>query len=177
MTMVVRTSGEPAQAAGAIREQIRAIDRDLPVAQMEAIEDVLAASLGRPRFDASLLGAFGGVALLLALIGIYGVTSYAVGQRTREIGIRTALGASRRDVLRVILGRAVTVTLAGIAIGVAGSLAVTRLLEKLLFGIQPTDAWTFAGAAAALAVLSLVASYLPARHALAIDPLQALRME
>ena len=177
LTMVVRTSGDPSQAAGAIREQIRAIDRDLPVVHMEAIEDVLTASLGRPRFDASLLGAFGGVALLLAMIGIYGVTSYAVGQRTREIGIRTALGASRRDVLRVILGRAVVVTLAGIAVGVAGSLAITGLLERLLFGIQPTDAWTFAGAAAALAGMSLLASYLPARHALAIDPLQALRME
>ena len=177
LTMVVRTSGEPVEVAGAIREQIRATDRDLPVAHMEAIEDVLSTSLGRPRFDASLLGAFGFLALMLAMIGIYGVTSYAVGQRTREIGIRTALGASRRDVLRVILGRAVVITLAGIAAGVAGGIAVTRLLENLLFGIQPTDAWTFAGVGGALAVMSLLASYLPARRALAIDPLQALRME
>ena len=177
LTIVARTAGDQLSVAGAIREQIRAVDRDLPVSHMRTIEDVLSTSLGRPRFDAWLLGTFGGVAVMLAMLGTYGVTSYAVGQRAREIGIRTALGATRRDVLRVILSRAVAITLAGIAVGVVGGVAVTRFLEKLLFAITPTDAWTFAAVAAGLAVISLLASYLPARHALTIDPLQALRME
>ena len=134
-------------------------------------------SIGRPRFDALLLGTFSGIALLLAVIGIYGVTSYAVGQRTREIGIRAALGATRADVLRLVLRRAIVLTLLGTAAGLAGAFALSGVLSTLLYGIQPTDVRTFAGVSAILMVLSLIASYIPAHRALTIDPLQALRME
>jgi putative ABC transport system permease protein len=177
MTLLVRASGDPLDLAGPVRGQIRAIDRDLPVTDIRPMADVLNASLGRSRFETLLLGAFSGVALLLAMIGIYGVTSYAVGRRTREIGIRAALGATRLDVLRLVLGRSFTLTALGVAIGLAGALGLTRLLERLLFAIEPTDPWTFTVVALVLSAISLIASYIPARRALAIDPLEALKVE
>ena len=176
LTVLVRTSGDPLLVARTVREQVRAIDADLPVSQMRRMEDVLSASLGRPRFDAVLFTAFSAVALLLALIGLYSVTAYGVGQRTREIGIRTALGASRRDVLRLVLARAIRSTSIGVVVGATCAFALTQLIATLLFGIAPFDLPTFAGAAAGLALMSIVASYIPARRALAIDPVRALRM-
>jgi putative ABC transport system permease protein len=176
-TLLVKSANDALAVAPGVRGELRAFDRDLPLATLKPMEEVLRASVGRPRFDALLLAAFSGIALLLAMIGIYGVTSYAVGQRTREIGIRAALGASRRDVLRLVLRRAMVLTLVGVAAGLAGAFALTGVLSKLLFGIEPTDATTFAGVALALMTVSLVASYIPARRALGIDPLQALRME
>jgi putative ABC transport system permease protein len=177
LVLLARASADPLDAAGAVRTAIRGVDADLPVVDMRRMEDVLSASLGRRRFDAVLIATFGGVALVLALIGIYGVTSYAVGQRTREIGIRTALGAGRLDVLRLVLGRSLLVTAAGVGVGVAGALALTRLLDALLFEIQPTDARTFLFAALGLGGMALLASYVPARRALGVDPLEALRRE
>jgi putative ABC transport system permease protein len=177
MTLLVRTADDPLEIAGTLRGQVRGMDKDLPVSGVRSMDDILSASLGRPRFETVLLGAFSGLALLLATIGVYGVTSYAVGWRTREIGIRAALGATRTDVLKLVLGRSITVTALGIAIGIGGALGLTRLLERLLFGIQPTDLRTFVGVAIVLAAISLCASYIPARRALSIDPLTALRME
>jgi putative ABC transport system permease protein len=177
LTVVVRTAGDPVASAGAIREQIRALDKDLPLEGMQRMDDVLSASLGRPRFDAVLLASFSAVALILALIGIYGVTSYAVGQRTREFGIRAALGASRGDVLGLVLGRSLRITVGGILLGLVGAYALTGLLSRLLFGIEPTDPVTFVLVAVAMCVVSLVASYIPARVASTMDPLQALKVE
>jgi putative ABC transport system permease protein len=174
-TLLMKSTGDPMAAAPGVRAELRAFDGDLPLAAMTAMEDVLHASIGRPRFDAMLLGAFSAVALVLAMIGIYGVTSYAVGQRAREIGIRSALGATPRNVLGLVLRRAVILTVLGTAVGLVAAFAMAGVLSKLLFGIQPTDMRTFAGVAALLMTVSLVASYIPARRALSIDPLQALR--
>src|SRR5262249_53584909 len=174
MTLVVTTAGDPAAAAPAVREQIRSFDRDLPVTQMRPMNDVLHDSVGGRRFDAFLLGTIGVVGVALAILGIYGVMSYAVARRTREIGIRTALGAGTRDVLGLVLGRALMLTAIGIAAGLAAALALTRLLGALLFEIAPTDATTFASVSVLLAGVSLLASYLPARRALRVDPTVAL---
>ena len=141
------------------------------------MQDVVRGSIGRPRFDALLLATFAGVALVLSAIGIYGVTSYGVAQRTREIGIRAALGATRSDVLGFVLGRAVRLTMLGIGAGLLSALALTRVLTRLLYGVRPTDAVTFIVVAGMLLVVTLLASYIPARRALKIDPLQALRTE
>jgi len=177
MTLVVSTDTDPEPLAAPIREQIRAFDRDLPVAQMRAMEDVLHESVGVRRFDALLLGTIGTVGVALALLGIYGVMSYSVARRTREIGIRTALGARTRDILQLVLGRAMILTLLGIAAGLGGAFALTRLLATLLFDITPTDAVTFALVSLLLGAVAMVASYLPARRALRVDPAVALRPE
>jgi putative ABC transport system permease protein len=141
------------------------------------MDDVLGDAVGRQRFNALLLGAFGAAALLLSLVGTYGVIAYGVAQRTHEIGIRTALGARTGDVMKLVLGRAMLLTLSGILLGLGGALALTRLLAGLLYAVEPTDATTFAGVALALALVSLLASYLPTRRATRVDPLTALRME
>ena len=177
MTLVVSTDGDPERLAAPIREQIRAFDRDLPVAHMRAMEDVLSESIGGRRFDALLLGTTGTVGVALALLGIYGVMSYSVARRTREIGIRTALGARTGDILQLVLGRAMILTAIGIAAGLTGAFVLTRLLTTLLFDIAPTDALTFALVAVLLGAVSIVASYLPARRALRVDPAVALRPE
>jgi putative ABC transport system permease protein len=175
--LLVRSTGDPAATSAMLAAQVRGMDRDLPLPAVTAMEEVVRSSIGRPRFDAVLLATFAGVALLLSAIGIYGVTSYAVAQRTREIGIRAALGASRGDVLGLVLGRAVRLTMLGIAAGLAGALALTRVLTKLLYGVRPTDFATFATVAMMLLGVALLASYVPARRALGIDPLRALRTE
>jgi putative ABC transport system permease protein len=177
MVMVIRTAGPPMELAASVRREIHAFDRDLPVDQMASMEQVIGKSVGRSRFNALLIGVFGAVALLLSLVGTYGVIAYGVAQRTHEIGIRAALGASATDVLSMILGRALRLTLAGVAIGVAGALALTRLLEGLLFGVTPTDPVTFIAISGLLAVVSLAASYLPTRRAMRVDPLIAMRAD
>ena len=177
LTLVVSTDGDPERLAAPVREQIRAFDRDLSVAQMRAMEEVLSESIGGRRFDALLLGTSGTVGVALALLGIYGVMSYSVARRTREIGIRTALGARTGDILRLVLGWAMILTVIGIAAGLAGAFALTRLLAALLFDITPTDALTFAVVSVLLGAVAMVASYLPARRALRVDPAVALRPE
>jgi ABC-type antimicrobial peptide transport system permease subunit len=177
MTLLLRTSGPPMALARPMRNAIREFDRDLPVVQVRTMEQVVAASIGRPRFNAVLLGVFAAMALALSLVGTYGVIAYGVSQRTHEIGIREALGAQSSDVLQLVLGRAMALTLGGIAIGLLGALALTRLLEGLLYGVTPTDRVTFAAIATLLAVVSLVASYIPARRAMKVDPLIALRSD
>jgi putative ABC transport system permease protein len=175
MMLVVRTRSAPLQLAGAVQAQIRALDRDLPIQQIRTMENIVWESVGRSRFYATLLGAFGVLALLLSCVGIYGVISYAVAQRTHEIGIRTALGARAGDVLRLVLGHALGLTLAGIAIGLVGAFALTRLLRGLLFEIEPTDPLTFAAITVGLTALSLLASFIPTRRALRVDPMNSLR--
>ncbi len=177
MSLVVRTDGDPMSVAAAVRGQIRAVDRDLPVGAMRTMESVVSESVGRARFETVLLGTFGAVALALAMVGVYGLTSYAVEQRTREIGIRTALGASEHDVLRLVLGRSFALTALGIAVGLAGAGALTRVLSTLLFEIRPTDPATFGSVALLLAAAAMLASYLPARRALRADPLVVLKAE
>ncbi len=177
MTFMIRTSGEPLRLAGAVRSAIASIDPNQPVAKMQAMEEIVADSLNQPRFTTLLLGIFAGIALTLAVVGIYGVLFYTVSQRTHEIGIRMALGAQKLDVLKMILGHGMALTLLGVGIGVSLALAVSRYLQKLLFEMQPTDPITYAGVAALLAAVGLVACYIPARRATQVDPMVALRYE
>jgi putative ABC transport system permease protein len=147
------------------------------MASVATMEQFLADSLSRARFTMLLLGIFAGVALLLAAVGIYGLIAYSVTQRTQELGIRIALGAQRRDVLRLVLRHGTRLTLLGLALGIAAALGITRLLASLLFGISATDPLTFAGVAALLAFVALLACFIPARRATRVDPIVALRYE
>jgi predicted permease len=173
--LVVRTEGDPIALANSVRGQARVIDRDLAVTAIRTMYDVVDASLGQRRLTMKLLEVFAGVALLLAIVGIYGVIAYSVVQRTREVGIRRALGAQQSDILRLVVGQGLGLTLAGLAIGVGGALALTRLLTSLLFHVTATDPATFVGAAVLFLIVALAASYIPARSATRIDPMEALR--
>jgi putative ABC transport system permease protein len=177
MTMAVRTTGDPMRLAGAVREEIRAVDRDLPPFDVKPMTDVLSASLATQRFTMLLLGVFAAVALGLAAIGIYGVIGYSVTQRTHEIGVRRALGAETGDVLMMIVGEALQLAMVGIAVGLAASLALTRLIAGLLFGVSVTDPVTFVVVAAILAGVAFLAACVPARRAIRVDPMVALRYE
>jgi putative ABC transport system permease protein len=177
MTFVARTQSAPNSMAQAIKQQIWKVDSELPVSKVKTMSEVSAASFAARRFNMLLLAIFAGLALLLAAVGIYGVMSYAVTQRTQEIGIRMALGARATDVLRLILRNGMTLTLLGVVIGLGGAVALTRLLTTLLFGVKPTDAFTFAVVSTLLIVVAMIACYLPARRATKVDPLVALRYE
>jgi putative ABC transport system permease protein len=161
----------------ALREQVRAVDRDLPVFGETTMTQVAAESVSRRKFAMQLVGLFGVLALLLAGVGIYGVIAYSVNQRTREIGIRVALGASRTAILRWVLRQGMILTVAGIAVGLIGAVALTRLLRSLLFGVGPMDVVTYGVLAVVLGVVALIACYVPARRATKVDPLIALRYE
>jgi predicted permease len=169
--------GPVAPAADAIRRLMRELDPALPPSSLRPIRDDMVVALLPARAGAIVLGTFGGLALLLATVGIYGVTSYAVSTRTREIGIRTALGAQRRDVLRLVVGDSMRVVLASAALGLGLSVALWRLASSLLYGVSPADVATLLSAALVLTSVALVASYLPARRAAAVDPNAALRLE
>jgi putative ABC transport system permease protein len=175
--LVVRTSGEPMDQLAAVRAQAQALDRDLPFAKVATLEQLRAASVAGRRFNMLLLGLFSAVALLLALVGIYGVMSYTVTQNTREIGIRMALGAQARDVLKLVVGQGLALTAAGVAIGLLAASATTRLIARLLYGVGATDPLTFAGVSVLLISVALLACYLPARRATKVDPLVSLRYE
>lgn len=177
MAVYLRTDVGPLSLTQTLREQVRAVDRDLPIFGERTMEQVVAESVSRRKFTVQIVGLFGILALLLAAVGIYGVIAYSVTQRTREIGIRVALGASRGAILRWVLKQGMFLTMAGVAIGLIGSFALTRLLRTLLFGIGPTDIVTYAALAILLTVVALIACYIPARRATKVDPLVALRYE
>jgi predicted permease len=177
MNMVVRTTTDPASLTTAIRKEVWAVDSDQPVTQVETMLQLISASVARARFNTLLLGVFAAVALILAAIGLYGVISYSVTQRTHEIGIRMALGAQRSDVLKLIVGQGMILALAGVAIGLAAAFALTRLMSSLLYGVTATDPWTFGAVAVILSATALLATIIPARRAMRVDPLVALRYE
>ena len=177
MSVVARTQADPASMSQAIKQEIWKVDSQLPVTKLETMNDVAAGSFAARRFNMSLLTVFAGLALVLAAIGIYGVMSYAVTQRTEEIGIRMALGARTVDVLKLILVNGVSLVGIGVVLGLAGAVALTRLMSSLLFDVAATDKATFAIVAGVLIVVGMVACYLPARRATKVDPLEALRYE
>lgn len=176
-TLLVRVDGDPTAVAPGIRAIFRDIDPALAVFGVEPLRQTVAESLGERRFTMLLLGSFAALTLLLAALGVYGVLSYGVAQRTNEIGVRIALGAQPANVLRLVIGQGLTLVVAGLAVGIAGAFALTRLLSTLLFGITPTDPLTFAAAPLVLVLTALAASYLPARRAAKVDPVVALRTE
>ncbi len=175
LNVVIRTGGDPMALAGPAREAIRRADPNLPIASVRTMHDVVAEATARSRMSSYLLAAFATLALLLAGIGLYGIVSYAVTQRRGEIGVRVALGAERGNILRLIVRQGMVLTLAGLALGMVGSLALTRLLRSLLFGVTTTDPVTFLAVPLVLAAVALVASYLPASRAARVDPAIALR--
>ena len=176
-SMVVRTSGDPMAVANDIAAEVRSIDPNQPVGEIRPLESIVYDDLAQPRFTTVVLAGFAAATLLLAAIGLYGVIAYNVAQRTREVGIRMALGAQQRDVLGLVLRRGLVLTGMGVAIGVATAVASGRLLRGLLFGVGPTDAATLAGVTVLLTTVAMLATYLPARRAARIDPLVALRYE
>jgi len=177
MAIYMRSDVAPLTLTQSVREQVRALDRDLPVFGERTMSQVAAESMSRRRFAMQLVGLFGILALLLAAVGIYGVIAYSVTQRTREIGIRVALGASRSAILRWVLRQGMILSIAGVVIGLVGALALTRLLRTLLFGVGPTDIVTYGALALLMTIVALIACYVPARRATKVDPLVALRYE
>lgn len=177
MTIVARTQSDPASMSAAIKQQIWKVDSRLPVTRVETMEEVSAASFAARRFNMLLLTIFSALALVLAAVGVYGVMSYAVTQRTQEIGVRMALGAQMGDVVKLVLRGGLGLAFAGVILGLGGAFALTRLMRSLLFAVEPTDFATFAVVTACLLVTALLACYLPARRATKVDPLVALRYE
>ncbi|HJQ25195.1 MAG TPA: ABC transporter permease [Blastocatellia bacterium] len=177
MTLVVRTSVEPGSLASAAQAMVREIDPNLPVSNVVSMEEVIANALWQPRFNLQLIGVFAGVALLLAGVGLYGVMSYSVAQRTQEVGLRMALGAQSGDVIRMIVGQGMKLALAGMALGLVAAVALTRVMTGLLFGVSATDPATFVIVSLILAGVALGACFVPARRATRVDPMVALRYE
>jgi len=177
MTLAIRAGDASPGLVEEVKKQIWSMDGQIPVGDVHAMDDLIAVSLAQQRFNMLLLGLFAALALILAAVGIYGAMAYAVNQRTHEIGIRTALGAQRRDVLRLVMRDGAKIVRFGIASGIAGALALTRLMASLLFEVKPTDPATFAGVAILLALVALAACYIPARRAMRVDPMVALRYE
>ncbi|MGB6485011.1 MAG: ABC transporter permease [Candidatus Acidiferrales bacterium] len=174
---IARTSEEPAVMIPALRWAIWSEDKDAPITDVATMDQIVSGSVAEPRFQALLLGSFGALGLILAMVGIYGVISYGVTQRTREIGVRMALGAQPGNVLRMLVREGMLLAGAGIVVGVGGALALTRFLRSLLFEIKPTDLATFVGVAVVLALVALAACYVPARRAMRVEPMEALRYE
>jgi putative ABC transport system permease protein len=177
MYLVVRSTGDAALLADALRRDIQSIDAGVTLAQISTMEQALNVSVSQPRFDTMLLGLFAGIALLLAAVGIYGLISYSVAQRTHEIGVRMALGAAQADVVRMVVGQGASLALIGIAAGLVGAFALTRLLKTMVFGIGVTDALTFVAAPAGLMLVVLGATFFPALRATRTSPVAALRYE
>lgn len=176
-TLVMRTLADPASAASAVRTVMKSLDLGLPLSQVRTLADIVDDNVAPRRLSVMLLGAFAALALLLAAVGIYGVMSYMVTQRTKEIGVRIALGAQPPDILRLVLHNGMTLLLLGIAIGLAGAFSLSRFLQSLLFEVKSTDLLTFASVPLLLAAVAFLACYLPARRATRVDPVIALRNE
>jgi putative ABC transport system permease protein len=178
VTLAVRSSGaDPATLIDSIKAEIRATSPNVPISNVATLESLLARHIAPRRFNVSLLAFFAGVALLLAVIGIYGVMSYAVTQRTRELGIRIALGARKGDVFRLMLGASARLVASGLCLGLIASMALTRWLKSLLFGVSATDPSTLVAISLLLVLSALLASWIPARRAAKVDPMVALRYE
>jgi len=176
-TLLVRTTGDPATFAEIIRRETKAVIPNLPPPLIRKMDDLLSESVAQPRLQTGLLSLFAGVALVLAAVGLYGVLAYTVTHRHREIGIRLALGASKRNVLTLVIGQGMKLALTGVAIGIVADLALTRVIRSLLYGVTPTDPLTFAGVSLLLVAIALFACWLPARRAAKVDPMEALRYE
>ena len=177
MTLVIRAAGAPSSVAAAVRREIQAADRQLPLPEISSISENRAAAVAEPRFRMLLLGGFAAAALLLATLGVYGVMAFAVTQRTREIGVRIALGAHARRVFALVLKQGMVLAGLGLLLGLTGALALTRVLQSLLFGISATDPVVLIAVAILLGVVTMIGAYLPARRAARIDPAIALREE
>jgi putative ABC transport system permease protein len=177
ITLVVRTAGDPGELAAAVKNVVWSFDRNLPVSEVFTMDRVVADANAQPRFEMLLLGVFAAVALVLAAVGIYGVMNYSVSRRTREIGIRVSLGASRADVLRMVLGQGMMQAAAGAAVGVAGALLLSQFIARMLYGVRPNDPFTFGGVAIVLGLAALLATAVAARKAIRIEPIVALRNE
>jgi len=177
MTLLVRTTTDPLSVVGAVRGAVLAIDPNQPISNASTLEKAVDESIAQRRLNMLLMGLFGGLAMLLSAVGIYGLLSHAVTQRTHEMGIRMALGAQVSDVLKLVLKQGMLLAFVGEAIGLVGAFVLTRLIRGLLFGVTPNDATTFVVVVAVLGVVALLACYLPARRATKVDPLIALRYE
>jgi putative ABC transport system permease protein len=177
MEMVLRTAGPPSSLVSAVTRTVHDLDPDQPVASVRPMVDVVDHSLAAARFNALVLGIFAVIAFGLAAVGIYGVISYDVSQRTHEIGIRVALGAASKDVVKLVVGEGARLAACGIGVGVAAALALTGRMADMLYGVKPNDLYTFAGMSLLLGAVALAASYLPSRRAVALEPLEALRHE
>jgi putative ABC transport system permease protein len=175
--VVVRSSSSVSSVAAAIRRTVRSIDKDLPVTDVESFPKAVVASVAQERFRTLLMSSFSGIALILAAVGIFGVISYSASQRTHEIGIRIALGAQQHNVLRLILGQGTKLALLGLAAGTVAALLLTHLMASLLYGVSATDPLTFGAVCIILLAVAVTASYLPARRAMRVDPMVALRHE
>ncbi len=177
LSLVMRTAADPRQESSALRSAVADIDPNQPIVKVRTMEDNMAATVAQPRFRTWLIGIFAALALLLAAVGIYGVMSYSVTQRTNEIGIRVTLGAQPGDVFRTVVGEGLRFALLGVAIGITAGLVLTRLLASFLYGISASDPTTFIAVAIILVAVSAAASFFPARRATRVDPIIALRYE
>jgi putative ABC transport system permease protein len=177
MDIVVRSESDPMLLLPAIREQVRALDAELPIYHAERLEEYVLASLAQRRFTSLLCAVFAGAGLLLAIVGLFGVMSYSVAQRTHEIGVRVAVGAEKSDIMRLILTEGMGIAVVGLGIGLLGAFGVSSLVKSQLFGVRATDPFTFLGVVLALAFVALAACYIPARRATRVDPMVALRYE
>jgi putative ABC transport system permease protein len=177
MSLVARAQGAPGTLAKAIQKEVTALDREIALGDVKTMEQYLGAALATPRFSALLFGMFAALALSLAAVGLYSVMAYTVSQRTREIGVRMALGAQPASVLRLMIAQGMRLTFLGALLGLAGAFALTRLMKSLLFGVSATDHATFAATALSLSIIALVACWVPARRATKVDPTIALRAE
>jgi putative ABC transport system permease protein len=177
MTLAIRAGIDPPALVPLVRRELAAMDPDVPISAVATMDDVVAHSTTAPRFRTVLLGAFAALAVVLSVVGVGGVVAYVVGRRTHEIGVRVALGATSGQVMAMILRQGMAPAAIGAAIGLAGALAFTRVLASLLFAVTPTDPLTFTGASALIVVVAFAGSWLPARRAMRVDPIAALRIE
>jgi putative ABC transport system permease protein len=177
MTLFLRTDGDPSQMTSAVRSEVMALDKDQPVAAIATGEELMASAVAQPQLRTLLLAIFAGVALVLAGFGVYGVMSNTVAQRTHEIGVRMALGAQQSSMLRLVVGNGMRLTLLGVSLGIGGALMLTRVMKGFLFQVTPTDPETFAAVVFFMVLVAFLASYIPARRAMRVDPVVALRYE